>query len=62
VGLVGSVDGKRIDKDSLEGPQSDAERLGVELAERLLKQGADVILREVYGANADTSGDKLLEN
>ena len=28
----------------------------------LLKEGADVILREVYGANADTSGEKLLEN
>jgi len=34
----------------------------VELAETLLKNGADVILREVYGANADTSADKLLEN
>jgi len=62
VGLVGSVDGKRIVKDSIEGPQADAERLGVELAETLLKHGADVILREVYGANADTSADKLLEN
>ena len=62
VGLVGSVDGKRIIKDTLEGPHAEAERLGVELAEKLLKQGADVILREVYGANADTSGDKLLEN
>ena len=62
VGLVGSVDGKRIVKDSIEGPQAGAERLGVELAETLLKHGADVILREVYGQNTDTSGDKLLEN
>jgi hydroxymethylbilane synthase len=62
VGLVGSVDGKRIIKDSIEGPQADAERLGVELAETLLKRGADVILREVYGASPDYSGDKLLEN
>jgi hydroxymethylbilane synthase len=62
VGLVGSVDGKRIIKDSLSGPQSEAERLGVELAEKLLKQGADVILREVYGSNPDYSGNSLLEN
>jgi hydroxymethylbilane synthase len=62
VGLVGSVDGKRIIKDSLSGPQSDAERLGVTLAEKLLKQGADVILREVYGQSPDYSGNNLLEN
>jgi hydroxymethylbilane synthase len=61
-GLVGSVDGKRIIKDSLEGPQSEAERLGVTLAESLLKQGADVILREVYGKTPDYSGNNLLEN
>ena len=57
-----SVDGKRIIKDSLSGPQSDAERLGVTLAEKLLKQGADVILREVYGQSPDYSGNNLLEN
>ena len=62
VGLVGSVDGKRIIKNSIEGPQAEAERLGVELAEMLLKRGADVILREVYGKSPDYSGDKLLEN
>jgi hydroxymethylbilane synthase len=61
-GLVASVDGTRIIKDSIEGAQSEAERLGVTLAETLLRRGADVILREVYGANADISGDKLLEN
>jgi len=60
--LVGSVDGKRIIKDSLEGLQSEAERLGVTLAESLLKQGADVILREVYGKSPDYSGNNLLEN
>ena len=45
-----------------EPPGDVGDSLGVELAEKLLKQGADVILREVYGANADTSGEKLLEN
>jgi hydroxymethylbilane synthase len=61
-GLVASVDGTTIIKDVIEGPQGEAERLGVALAENLLRRGADVILREVYGANPDYSGDKLLEN
>ncbi len=58
-GLVGSVDGKRIVKDRIEGPIGDADALGVSLAETLLKQGADVILREVYGTNTDFSGHNL---
>ena len=61
-GLVGSVDGKRIIKDSIEGAPDKAEKLGVSLAEKLLTQGADVILREVYGHNTDFSGNNLLEN
>jgi hydroxymethylbilane synthase len=61
-GLVGSVDGKRIIKDSLEGAPENAEKLGVTLAEKLLSRGADVILREVYGRNTDFSGNNLLEN
>jgi hydroxymethylbilane synthase len=62
IGLVGSVDGKRIIKDTIEGEAEKAEKLGVTLAEKLLKQGADVILREVYGHNTDFSGNNLLEN
>jgi hydroxymethylbilane synthase len=61
-GLVGSVDGKRIIKDAVEGAPEKAEKLGVTLAEKLLKEGADVILREVYGHNTDFSGNNLLEN
>ncbi len=61
-GLVGSVDGKRIIKDNISGPGDHAEKLGVTLAEKLLKEGADVILREVYGHNTDFSGNNLLEN
>jgi hydroxymethylbilane synthase len=61
-GLVGSVDGKRIIKDAIEGAPEKAEKLGVTLAEKLLTQGADVILREVYGHNTDFSGNNLLEN
>jgi len=62
VGLVGSVDGSRIIRDFVEGEPGQAERLGVELAEKLLAQGADVILRDVYGNSHDFSGNNLLEN
>jgi hydroxymethylbilane synthase len=48
-GLVGSVDGKRIVKDAIEGDAKDYERLGTEMAERLLAKGAREILEEVYG-------------
>ncbi len=61
-GLVGSVDGKRIIRDTIEGAPEEAEKLGVALAEKLLSQGADAILREVYGHNTDFSGNNLLEN
>ncbi len=61
-GLVGSVDGKRIIKESIDGAPDQADKLGVALAETLLKRGADVILREVYGNNTDFSGNNLLEN
>ena len=61
-GLVGSVDGKRIIKDTIEGAPDKAEKLGVTLAEKLLSRGADVILREVYGHTNDISGNNLLEN
>ena len=47
-GLVGSLDGQTIIQDDIRGPQEDAEQLGAELASRLLKAGADVILNEVY--------------
>jgi len=62
IGLVGSVDGKRIIKETIEGEAGKAEKLGVTLAEKLLSKGADVILREVYGHNTDFSGNNLLEN
>jgi len=48
---------KRIIKDSIEGEPEKAEKLGVTLAEKLLSQGADVILREVYGNTTDFSGN-----
>lgn len=48
-GLVGSIDGKRIVKDTVEGNAVDYEKIGTELGERLLSMGAKEILEEVYG-------------
>ena len=45
--LAGCPDGSRIVKDSISGPAVHAEKLGDELAGRLLLQGADEILAEV---------------
>lgn len=47
-GLVGAVDGSEILRDQVTGACDDAEKLGVELAEKLLAQGADTILQAVY--------------
>lgn len=48
IGLVASIDGKRIIKDSITGSTNKAEILGIELAEKLIKMGAWEILKEVY--------------
>ncbi|MEJ2911178.1 hydroxymethylbilane synthase [Pseudoalteromonas sp. C12FD-1] len=47
-GLVGAVDGSEILHDEVTGHINDAEAIGVELAKKLLAQGADKILAEVY--------------
>ena len=47
--LVGSPDGSRIVKDTISGNAVHAEKLGNELAEGLLLQGADEILAGVMG-------------
>ncbi|MEE8240594.1 MAG: hydroxymethylbilane synthase [Nitrospirales bacterium] len=47
--LIASVDGRRVVRDRIEGPVSDARDLGLQLAERLLSQGGDEILKEIYG-------------
>ncbi|MGL6426774.1 hydroxymethylbilane synthase [Aeromonas hydrophila] len=49
-GLVGSPDGGRVIRDEIRGPLADGEALGHTLAQRLLADGADVILAEVYRA------------
>ncbi|MDO6445254.1 hydroxymethylbilane synthase [Colwellia sp. 1_MG-2023] len=47
-GLVGAVDGSKIITDNVTGATDNAEQLGLTLAEKLLAQGADVILKQVY--------------
>ena len=48
-GLVSSVDGRRMIRRQIRGSANDAERLGTALAEQLLADGGDVILKEIYG-------------
>ncbi|MFN6527320.1 hydroxymethylbilane synthase [Nostoc sp. ChiSLP03a] len=47
-GLVASVDGKRLVKDSVTGTASETENLGIQLAHNLRQQGATEILTEIF--------------
>jgi len=47
-GLVASLDGQRVIKDTITGATADAEQLGIELAQRLRQQGAKEILEEIF--------------
>ncbi len=48
-GLVASVDGRRVIRHQIQGAATEAYHLGTRLAERLLAEGGDVILKEIYG-------------
>ena len=48
-GLVGEPDGSRLLRAEQRGSAEDAERLGIEVAEALLAQGAGEILKAIYG-------------
>ncbi|MBW2467091.1 MAG: hydroxymethylbilane synthase [Deltaproteobacteria bacterium] len=48
-GLVASIDGKTVLKESMQGPSVEAWELGTSLADKLLDQGGREILKEVYG-------------
>lgn len=48
-GLVGDLKGERIIKDSIIGNPEMPEKVGIELAERILSSGAKEILDEIYG-------------
>jgi len=47
-GLVGEPDGSRIMRAEVTGPAVDAELLGISVAEDLLGQGADIVLKHLY--------------
>ncbi|WP_071187981.1 hydroxymethylbilane synthase [Trichormus sp. NMC-1] len=47
-GLVASVDGQRLVKDTVSGAAAEAEKLGAELASILRQQGATEILEEIF--------------
>ena len=47
-GLVGRPDGTLVLRDEIRGSSKDAEKLGIELADRLLNAGAGAILEQVY--------------
>jgi hydroxymethylbilane synthase len=46
-GIVASLDGQKVVKDTITGPAAEAERLGTELAKSLRQQGAQEILDEI---------------
>ncbi len=48
-GLVSTLDGKEMIKESEEGDIRDPEALGTRVAERILKRGGSLILKEIYG-------------
>ncbi|MCC5638117.1 hydroxymethylbilane synthase [Nostoc sp. CHAB 5844] len=47
-GVVASVDGQKLVKDTVTGAASNAEALGTELANRLRQQGAQEILNQIF--------------
>lgn len=47
-GIVASVDGKKLIKDSVTGASSEPEQIGIQLAQRLREQGAQEILAEIF--------------
>lgn len=55
-GLVGTLDGSEILTASIEGKAAEAQELGVNLAKKLLAQGAKAILDEVYANDAHSKG------
>jgi hydroxymethylbilane synthase len=53
VGMVASLDGKRLIKDTVSGQRADAERLGKDLANILRNAGAGEILAEIFAQSRD---------
>ena len=53
-GLVATIDGRTIIRETLTGPETSSESIGIELAERLVSMGAEEIIK--------TLKDELIEN
>jgi hydroxymethylbilane synthase len=49
-GLVGEPNGSRIISGKIHGPKTEAEQLGLQLADELLAKGANEILEKLYAA------------
>lgn len=47
-GMVASLDGKRLIRESVNGDRTQAEQIGIDLAEKLKNQGAQEILAEIF--------------
>ena len=47
-GMVASLDGLQLIKDTVSGDRKEAEQLGKDLAARLREQGAGAILAEIF--------------
>ena len=54
---VASLDGSSLVRDSIAGLASEAEELGMKLAEKLLRQGADKILTEIREIEGKGQGE-----
>lgn len=54
-GLISSLDGGKIVRDTIEGSPEEAESIGIRLAETLLNAGGDAILGEIYRAAGQES-------
>ena len=50
IAIVASPDGASLVRGAAEGPAADAQRIGRELGEDLLRRGAQAIIEAVYGA------------
>lgn len=50
--VIGSLNGKKIIRGSISGKPQDSERLGAELAQKLLNQGGKEILEEIRSADS----------
>ncbi|MDR3579783.1 MAG: hydroxymethylbilane synthase [Oryzomonas sp.] len=48
VGFIAAVDGQRSVRGEISGPVGECEKLGIQLADRLLAEGGKTILEEVY--------------